>query len=44
MGFSYHPDGSESAAVLVDVDAAIPIGRTTAIVGRSGAGKSSLSR
>ena len=43
VGFSYADDGAAtSEAVLTDVDLVVPAGRTTAIVGPSGGGKSTI--
>ena len=39
---SFHYDGPQSPAVLLDVDVTIPRGKVTAIVGPSGSGKTTL--
>ena len=42
LGVSFDYQGSEDHGVLHDIDLVIPVGRTTAIVGPSGGGKSTL--
>jgi len=41
-GVSFHYKGTDDRPVLRDIDLVVPVGRTTAIVGASGGGKSTL--
>lgn len=42
LDFAYGEDDAESPEVLHDIDVSIPVGSTTALVGRTGSGKSTL--